>query len=75
MFTFNVDVKREGRKWLIEVPAIGQVAHALRIIEIDDVARRVIAASTGASMRDIAVRVAYLPPSELGGSSLKVAGA
>lgn len=57
MHDYEVEVRRDGRWWMIHVPEIDQLTQARRISEIEDMARSLIAISTDTPLTDIAVRI------------------
>jgi hypothetical protein len=56
MHTYEIDVYLDGRWWMIRIPEIDELTQARWPGEIDDMARSLIAVSTGRPIRDIAVR-------------------
>ncbi len=60
MREYSVDVEREGRWWMISVPEIGGLTQARRIGEIEEMARSLIAVSTGTPVAEVSVRVARI---------------
>lgn len=60
MREYSIEVEREGRWWMIRVPEINGITQARRIGEIEDMARSLIAISTGAPAAEVAVRVARI---------------
>lgn len=57
MRTYKIEVRRDGRWWMITVPELDLITQARRIAEIDDMARSLIAISTDAPISDIAVDI------------------
>lgn len=55
MKRYKVNVTRDGRWWMIDVPEIGQLTQARRVDEIDDMARSLIAVSTDTPLTEVAV--------------------
>lgn len=55
--TYKVNVTRDGRWWMIDVPEIDQLTQARRINEIEDQARSLIAISTDTPLTDININV------------------
>lgn len=55
--TYKVNVTRDGRWWMIDVPEIDQLTQARRINEIEDQARSLIAISTDRPLTDIDVDI------------------
>lgn len=60
MTEYNVEVERDGRWWMINVPEIEQLTQARRIGEIEDMARSLIAISTDQPISDITVHIANI---------------
>ena len=54
--TFDIEVTRDGCWQMIHVPEIDQLTQACHSGEIDDMARELIAVSTGVPIEDVAVR-------------------
>lgn len=57
MPSYNVEVNRDGRWWMIRVPEIDQLTQARRISEIADMAKSLIAISTATPLSDIDIRI------------------
>lgn len=55
--TYKVEVERDGKWWMINVPDIDQLTQARRLSEVDEIARSLIAISTDKPIDDIAVEV------------------
>jgi hypothetical protein len=53
----KVNVTRDGRWWMIDVPDIGQLTQARRVDEIEDMARSLIAVSTDVPLANVEVDV------------------
>jgi hypothetical protein len=64
MHTYEIDVYRDGRWWMIRIPEIDGLTQARHRGEIDDMARSYIAVSTGQPIDTIAVRVAKITGDE-----------
>jgi hypothetical protein len=56
MHTYEIEVYRDGRWYMIHVPEIDQITQARHAGEIEDMARSLIAVSTGQPIDTIAVR-------------------
>ncbi|AXN51248.1 hypothetical protein DSM43518_04790 [Mycobacterium marinum] len=59
---YKVEVTRDGRWWMINVPEIDQLTQARRIDEIDEMARSLIAISTGEPIEEISISVSIDVP-------------
>ncbi|TQJ16716.1 hypothetical protein [Kribbella jejuensis] len=70
MKTYEVTVRREGRWWLVAVPAIDGLTQARRLDEVERVAREYIAVSTDVPLSTVAVEVSSI---EAGGRDLLAA--
>jgi hypothetical protein len=57
MHTYEISVYREGRWWMIYVPEIDELTQARHVSQTQDMARSLIAVSTGQPIDNIAVRV------------------
>lgn len=57
MREYTVEVEREGRWWMISVPEIDGLTQARRIGEVEEMARSLIAVSTGTPVAEVSVRV------------------
>lgn len=57
---YKAKLAREGRWWMINVPEIDQPTQARRIDEITEMARSLIAVSTGESLDQITVDIASI---------------
>jgi hypothetical protein len=66
MHEYKVEVTRDGRWWMINVPEIDQLTQARRITEIVPMAESLIAVSTDRPLTDIAVRVISIDVPGLG---------
>lgn len=60
MREYKIEVNREDRWWIINVPEIDQITQARRIDEIEDMARSLIAVSTDQPISEIAVHIANI---------------
>jgi hypothetical protein len=60
MREYKIEVNREGRWWIINVPEIDQITQARRVSEIEDMARSLIAISTDQPLSEIAVHIANI---------------
>lgn len=56
MVSYDIEVTHDGRWYMIHVPAIGQLTQARHEGEIDQMARELIAVSTGTPINQIDVR-------------------
>lgn len=54
---YTVEVTRDGRWWMVRVPEIDQLTQARRIGEVEEMARSLIAISTGSRLRDITIDI------------------
>ena len=54
---FDIEVTRDGRWWMVYVPAIDQLTQARRRGEVELMARELIAVSTDRRIDEVAVRV------------------
>jgi hypothetical protein len=66
MREYKVEVTRDGRWWMIDVPEIGQLTQARRVDEIEDMARSLISISTDIPLDQVAVNVAHIAVNGLG---------
>jgi hypothetical protein len=57
MHTYEIEVERDGRWWMIRIPELDGLTQARWPSEIKRMAREYIAVSTDQNIRDIAVRV------------------
>jgi hypothetical protein len=57
MHHYKAEVTRDGRWWMIYVPEIDQLTQARRINEINEMARSLIAISTGEPLEQITVDI------------------
>jgi hypothetical protein len=58
MHTYEIEVYRDGHWWMIYVPEIDQLTQARHPGGIEDMARSLIAVSTGQPIDTVAVRIA-----------------
>lgn len=54
---YKVEVTRDGRWWMVHVPELDQLTQARRIGEVEEMARSLIAISTGTRVSDIAIDI------------------
>lgn len=54
---YQVEVERDGRWWMIHVPELDELTQARRLGEVEQMARELVAVSTGTPISDVAVRV------------------
>ena len=73
MHEYKVEVTREGRWWMINVPEIDQLTQARRITEIVPMAESLIAVSTDQPLTDITVRVVSIDVPGLGDVAARAA--
>jgi ketopantoate hydroxymethyltransferase len=66
MHDYKVEVTRDGRWWMINVPDIDQITQARRVSEIEDMARSLIAISTDTPLKDVKVNIASIDVPEVG---------
>lgn len=66
MKLYQVEVTRDGRWWMVNVPEIHQVTQARRVGEIEDMARSLIAISTEQPAESIAINVASITVPDVG---------
>lgn len=66
MREYNVEVTRDGRWWMINVPEIDQLTQARRVGEIEDMARSLIAVSTDTALSEVRVHVTSITVPSLG---------
>ena len=53
MTTYDVNVTRDGKWWMVEVPAIGGLTQARRVTEVEDMARDLIAVTLDVPLSDV----------------------
>ncbi|HWF26997.1 MAG TPA: hypothetical protein VG327_01235 [Mycobacterium sp.] len=70
---YKVEVTRQGRWWMINVPEIDQLTQARRITEIVPQAESLIAVSTDQPLTDITVRVVSIDVPGLGDVAARAA--
>ena len=56
---YQVEVTREGRWWMINVPAVDGVTQARRVSEVERMARELVAVSTYDRLDDITVDLVF----------------
>jgi hypothetical protein len=56
MMTHDINVTRDGRWWMIHIPALDGLTQARNPGEIDDMAREYIALVTETSIEDVQIR-------------------
>ncbi|CDO88103.1 hypothetical protein AWC29_01860 [Mycobacterium triplex] len=66
MREYKVEVTRDGRWWMIDVPEIAQITQARRLDEIEDMARSLIAISTETPLTEVAIKVTSIAVADLG---------
>ena len=66
MHHYKVEVSRDGRWWMINVPEIDQLTQARRINEIEDMAPSLIAITTDTPLTDITVQITSINVPEFG---------
>lgn len=66
MKTYDINVTREGKWWMIEIPEIDGLTQARRVSEIEDMARSFIAVDTDTPISEVAIRVGGIKVGELG---------
>lgn len=54
---YQVNVTRDGRWWMVEVPDLDAVSQARRIGEVEQMARELIAVTTAAKIDDVEVEI------------------
>ncbi|WP_427890842.1 hypothetical protein ACQHIV_01330 [Kribbella sp. GL6] len=67
MKTYEVSVRREGRWWMVAVPALDGLTQARRLDEVERMAREYVAVSTDVPLSKVAVEVTGI---EAGGQDL-----
>jgi len=63
--TYQVDVERDGKYWLVRVPEVRRSTQARRLSEIDEMARDLIAIMTNADPKSFALQVSIKLPSSV----------
>ena len=58
--TYQAEVTREGRWWMIRVPSIDALTQARNVAEVPLMARELIAVHEGKKLDDVGVSVSYL---------------
>jgi hypothetical protein len=66
MHQYKVEVTRDGRWWMVNVPEIDQLTQARRITEIAEMARSLIAVSTGEPLDRISVDIVSITVPDVG---------
>lgn len=66
MKTYNINVVRDGKWWMVEIPEIDGLTQARRISEIEDMARSFIAVDTNTPISEVAVKIAKVKIGDLG---------
>ncbi|MGV0653753.1 hypothetical protein ABQE48_07715 [Mycolicibacterium thermoresistibile] len=54
---YRVEIERDDRWWMIHVPELDELTQARRLGEAEQMARELIAVSTGTPIADVAVRI------------------
>jgi hypothetical protein len=54
---YDITVTREGRWWMVEVPALDLLTQARRVSEIETMAREIIAVTRDVKMSDVEVDI------------------
>jgi DNA-directed RNA polymerase specialized sigma54-like protein len=57
--TYTATVTREGKWWMISVREIDGLTQARRLSEVEEMARELVAVSTGSKLSDVAVEIKY----------------
>lgn len=57
---YKIEVSRDGRWWMINVPELDELTQARRLTEVEQNARELIAVSTGTPIKDVAVHIASI---------------
>ncbi|WP_078309207.1 hypothetical protein [Mycobacterium sp. 96-892] len=57
MRTYNIQVTRDGKWWMIHVPEIDQLTQARHEGEVEQMARELIASWLDTPMEDVAVQI------------------
>jgi hypothetical protein len=55
---YDITVTREGRWWMVEVPALDLLTQARRVSEIETMAREIIAVTLDVKMSEVEVHIA-----------------
>jgi|SRR5271163_2674696 len=66
MHHYKVEVTRDGRWWMINVPEIDQLTQARRISEIPEMARSLIAVSTGKPLDQVTIDIVSITVPDVG---------
>ncbi len=64
MKTYQANVERDGKFWLIHIPGIG-VTQARHLLEVDEMARDLVVAMTGVTPDSFSLEVATRLPEEV----------
>ncbi|MFZ4372836.1 MAG: HicB family toxin-antitoxin system, partial [Mycobacterium sp.] len=59
-------VRRDGNWWMVEIPEITGLTQARRIGEVEEMARSLIAVSTGSRPEDVGIRITGVQAGALG---------
>ncbi len=62
--TYDVEVYREGRWWMVAIPALDGLTQARRLSEVEEMAADYIAVSTDVPLSTVTVRVTQLRVAE-----------
>jgi DNA-directed RNA polymerase specialized sigma subunit len=57
--SYTATVTREGKWWMISIPAIDGLTQARHVSEVEQMARELVAVSTGSKITDVAVEIEY----------------
>lgn len=57
MHTYKIEVERDGRWWMINVPELDQLTQARRLEEVEDMALSLISISTGLPLTEIQAEI------------------
>ena len=66
MHSYDVHVRRDGTWWMVEIPEITGLTQARRIGEVEEMARSLIAVSTGSRPEDVGIRITGVQAGALG---------
>lgn len=59
MNTYQVEVTRDGRWWMISVPEIDGLTQARRLADVEQMARELIAVTLDVRLSEVAVEIAF----------------